>query len=1148
MSGKFVHLHTHSEYSLLDAACRIPDLLDRAVECGMDALALTDHGVLSGAIKFYREALRRGIKPIIGCEVYLAPGSRRTRRAENGVKYYHLLLLAQNRPGYDNLLRLVNLSHTEGFYYKPRVDMELLRRYHTGLIALSACESGQIPRLLLAGQPEEARAVAAEYREIFGEGNLYIELQDHGRERDKRLQRDLMGLATELELPVVATNDIHYLSAEDRLAHEVLLNIRANKQLSAPDRLRFEGEGYHFRTHEEMVELFSDVPEAIENTRRIAERCELGLEFGKTRIPPFDIPAKFASPDEYLRDLAVGGAKKRFENIDGEVKERLDYELSVIAKMNYATYFLIVWDFVRFAREHGIPVGPGRGSAAGSLVAYCIGITRVDPLKYDLIFERFLNPARISMPDFDIDFCIKGRERVIDYVKERYGQERMAQIATFDRLAARSAIRDVGRVLGIPYGKTDRLAKLVPYGCSLQRAIDRVGELKSLYENDADVRRIVDIGQRLEGLARNASTHAAGVVISADELVGHVPLMRLSEGEFVTQFDMGDVEAVGLLKFDFLGLRNLTLIDETLASLRKREGVEIDLEGIPLDDEKTYSLIRDCHTAGIFQLESSGMQSLIRRIAPDRFEDLVALLALHRPGPLESGMADDYVERRHGRQQVTYMHPSLEGVLKETYGLPIYQDQLMFMAQQMAGFSLAEADVLRKAMGKKQRKIMASLREKFISGCRKNKISQKLAQQTFQDMEKFARYGFNKSHTTAYAFVTYWTAYLKANYRTHFMASLLASVQGNLDKVAEYIDECRGMGIRISPPDINESERDFTPVVEGRVRFGLGAIKHVGTAAITSILQVRGGGFDSLFDLCRRVEGDGVDRDSLEALIKAGAFDSLGQPRKGLLLRLSDGLELSKIARQERLSGQRSFFAELETKSSDPEIPEGEFPGEELLSFEQEFLGLYISAHPLDQYKDLLSTHCVPLAKLDSGTAGEGVTVGGRVKKVRRIATRNGENMAFLTLEDGKDSAEFTVFPKVLSATPDLLEENRLIGARLTVGERNGDLNLVADEIFPLTALAERGEVSVVLTFDQGQINRDKFEKLSSLLKSHSGDSPLLIRLRCSKDGVVTTSGGEGIEVLTGEKYWVSPCDELQEGVKGLSGEYRIELRDSTPR
>jgi len=1112
----------------------------------MDALALTDHGVLSGAIKFYREALRRGIKPIIGCEVYLAPGDRRTRRAENGVKYYHLLLLAQNRRGYDNLLRLVNLSHTEGFYYKPRVDMELLRRYHTGLIALSACESGQIPRLLLAGQREEARGVAAEYREIFGEGNLYIELQDHGRERDKRLRRDLIELATELGLPVVATNDIHYLSAEDRLAHEVLLNIRANKQLSAPDRLRFEGEGYHFRTHEEMVELFSDVPEAIENTHRIAERCELGLEFGKTRIPPFDIPAKFSSPDEYLRDLAVQGANRRFENIDGEVKERLDYELSVIAKMNYATYFLIVWDFVRFAREQGIPVGPGRGSAAGSLVAYCIGITRVDPLRYDLIFERFLNPDRVSMPDFDIDFCIKGRERVIDYVKQRYGQERMAQIATFDRLAARSAIRDVGRVLGIPYGKTDRLAKLVPYGCRLQRAVDRVGELKSLYENDADVRRIVDIGRRLEGLARNASTHAAGVVISADELVGHVPLMRLSEGEFVTQFDMEDVEAVGLLKFDFLGLRNLTLIDETLASLREREGVEIDLEGIPLDDEKTYSLIRDCHTAGIFQLESPGMQSLIRRIAPDCFEDLVALLALHRPGPLESGMADDYVERRHGRQQVTYMHPSLEGVLKETYGLPIYQDQLMFMAQRMAGFSLAEADVLRKAMGKKQRKIMASLREKFISGCRKNEISQELAQQTFQDMEKFARYGFNKSHATAYAFVTYWTAYLKANYRTHFMASLLASVQGNLDKVAEYIDECRGMGIKISPPDINESERDFTPVVEGRIRFGLGAIKHVGTAAITSILQVRGGGFDSFFDLCRRVEGDGVDRDSLEALIKAGAFDSLGQPRKGLLLRLSDGLELSKVARQERLSGQRSFFAGLETKSSDPEIPEGEFPGEELLSFEQEFLGLYISAHPLDQYKDLLSTHCVPLAKLDSGTAGEGVTVGGRVKKVRRIATRTGENMAFLTLEDGKDSAEFTVFPKVLSAAPDLLEENRLIGARLTVGERNGDLNLVADEIFPLTALAERGEVSVVLTFDQGQINRDKFGKLSSLLRSHSGDSPLLIRLRCSKDGVVTTS--EGIEVLAGEKYWVNPCDELQEGVKGLLGEYRIELRDSTPR
>jgi len=1131
LTEKFVHLHTHSEYSILDSSCKIPALLDRAVACGMHALALTDHGVMSGAIKFYKEAKKRKIKPIIGCEVYLSPGDRRERRVQNGKKYYHLVLLATNQEGYQNLIALVSLGHTEGFYYKPRVDKELLRHYHTGLIALSACESGEIPVLLLAGHEEEAATAAAKYAEIFGEGNFYIELQDHGTDRGRLLKERLTRLARSLDLPLVATADVHYLSPEDRLSHEVLLNIRANKRITDPDRMSFDGDGYHFRSSEEMVELFSDVPEAIANTWVIAERCNLELQFGSTMIPPFALPEGFKDADEYLRTLAYEGAKAHFETVSDAVGERLDYELEVIERMQYATYFLIVWDFVRFAHDSGIPVGPGRGSAAGSLVSYCLGITRVDPLKYNLIFERFLNPARISMPDFDIDFCVKGRDRVIDYVKEKYGQQKMAQIATYDRMAARSVVRDVGRVLGAPYRTTDRLAKLIPYGYKLQTAIKNVAELKSLYESDEEVRKIVDIGLRLEGLTRNASTHAAGVVIASDELIRHVPLLRLSDGEIVTQFDMGDVEAVGLLKFDFLGLRNLTLIDVTCSSLQERAGIKIDVDHIPLDDAKTIKLIQEGRTAGIFQLEGTGMTALIRRVQPDSFEDLIALLALYRPGPLESGMTDDYVKRRSGLQPVSYPHPSLAEVLEETYGLPIYQDQLMLMAQKLASFSLAEADILRKAMGKKKKDIMASLREKFIAGCRTNGISQELATQVFNDMEKFARYGFNKAHATAYAIVSYWTAYLKANYPTHFMASLLASVQGDTDKVAQYIGECQRMGIEVLPPDINESECDFAPVNDDRIRFGLGAIKHVGNGAIDSILAVRRDGFSSFFDLCQRIEGNGVDRETLEALVKAGAFDNLGVTRRGLLMRLSEGLELMQIAHRERQSGQRSFFSNVGRTFVEPTIRDEEFPQAELLSFEKELLGLYVSAHPLDRHREALALYCTPLSEITTIKEGEGEAVGGRVKKIRRIATRNGSQMAFLTLEDGTAEAEVTVFPRVLETAYDLLNVDRLVGLKLTAGNRNGELNLVADEVFPLDELETRMRLSVTLTLKEPEVDSERLEAVSTLMKEHPGEAPVLFRVE---------DEGESVGVMAGRSFCVHPSSELKEGLEALLGEGRV--------
>ena len=1130
MTEKFVHLHTHSEYSILDSSCKIKALLDLTQKYDMDALALTDHGVMGGAIKFYREAKRRGIKPIIGCEIYLAPGDRRERRVRNGAKYYHLVLLAENARGYSNLVTIVSLAQTEGFYYKPRADKELLRKYHEGLIALSACQSGEIPRLLLAGRADAARAAAAEYAEIFGAGNFYIELQDHGTETDKRLRGELVALARDLNLPLVATNDTHYMTPEDHLAHEVLLNIRANKKIDDDDRMKFDGDGYHFRSAAEMKELFADIPEAIDNTRVIADRCNLEIEFGHTAIPPFPLP-EGVSADSYLRKLAYDGARERYDEITPAVEERLEYELSVIERMKYATYFLIVWDFVRFSKEQHIPVGPGRGSATGSLVSYCIGITRVDPLRYNLIFERFLNPERVSMPDFDIDFCVKGRDKVIAYVQDKYGRDRTAQIATYDRMAARSVVRDVGRVLGASYNTTDHLAKLIPYGLTLRVAVAQVAELHKLYESDPEIKKIVDIGLRLEGLTRNTSTHAAGVVVAARPLQEIVPLLRLGEGEIVTQYDMTDVEAVGLLKFDFLGLRNLTLLDEACASLRDHAGIDVDLDKVPLDDEKTFEMIRAGETAGIFQLEGSGMTSLIRRVQPDRFEDLIALLALYRPGPLESGMTDDYVERRHGRQKITYPHPSLSEVLGETYGLPIYQDQIMLMAQKLAGFSLAEADILRKAMGKKNKAMMVSMREKFMAGCLKNEIPEQVATESFDDMEKFSRYGFNKSHTTAYAFISYWTAYLKANYPTHFMASLLGSVQGDLDKVASYIGQCRRMGIEVLPPDINESEASFTPTSDSRIRFGLAAIKHVGKGAIETILAVRKDGFKSFFDMCRRV--DGVDRDTLEALIKAGAFDSMGSSRRGLLMHASQGVEMMQIARHERQSGQQSFFSGPETAVVDPTVSEEEFPQSELLEFEKELLGLYISADPLDQYRDVISLYCTPLSTISSLREAESAVIGGRITAMRRIVTKKGDQMAFITMSDGDSEAEITIFPRVLEPASSSIDVDLFTALRVTAGRRNGDINLVAEEVIPLESLEKKISLSVNVTLSEEEIDPDRLTRLKAFLAEHPGDAPFVLRVD-AEDGRFLVRAGEG--------FCVSPSVELQRGLEEIVGPGRVRV------
>ena len=1132
MSSPFVHLHVHSEYSILDSSCRIGALLERAAECGMDSLALTDHGVMSGVIKFYRQAQKLGIKPILGCEIYVAPGDRRDRTSTDGRRYYHLVLLAENETGYRNLLHIVSRSHTEGFYYRPRADMDLLREHSEGLIALSACESGRIPRMLQAGRRDAAEQVARELQETFGTESFFIEIQHHGTDRDARLRGQLIDLARFLDIPLVATNDLHYLASEDRLAHEILLNIRANKTLNDPDHRAFDGEGYYFRTGDEMEELFSDVPDAIANTRRIADRCNVALEFDRVMIPPFDLPEGESDPNEYIRMLAYNGAERRYGEITETIRERLDFELSVITRMEYSTYFLIVWDFVRYAQENGISVGPGRGSAAGSLVSYCLGITNVDPLKYNLLFERFLNPDRISLPDFDIDFCVKGRDQVIRYVRQKYGGEtwwdRIAQIATYDRMAARSVVRDVGRVLGVPYGVTDRVAKLIPYGWKLRAAAENVAELRALREQDGEIQRVIDIGLRLEGLTRNASTHAAGVVIAPDALWRHVPLLRLGEGEFVTQFDMGDVEAVGLLKIDFLGLRNLTLIDEVRETLAEYAGIDLCVESIPLDDEATYALISEGQTAGIFQLESSGMTNLIRRVQPNKFEDLIALLALYRPGPLESGMTDDYVDRRRGLKPVTYAHSSLRDVLEETYGLPIYQDQLMLMVQKLAGFTLAEADILRKAMGKKIKHLMASLREKYIDGCLANGLSRELATSTFEDMEKFSRYGFGKAHATSYAFVSYWTAYLKANYPIHFMASLLSSVQGDLDKVAGYVAKCREMEIEILPPSINESHRGFTPLEDRRIRFGLGAVKHVGSNAVQAILSVRREGepFRSFFDLCQRVQDDGLDRESMEALVKAGAFDGLGATRLGLLRHVTDGLELMQIARRERVTGQTSFFGDLPETAPEPVVTSDEFDEKDFLAFEKELLGLYLTAHPLDDHRQDLQLYCIPFQRLGDLHAGETAIVGGRVKKVRRIDTRRGDQMAFITIEDGTAEVEVTAFPRVLEVAGDLISEDRLVGVSVSAGSRNGELNLVVEEVFPLSDVSSHAALSVTLRLDGSGICQQQLDQVLEALGAYPGEAPVRFE-------VVDTIGS--IVVLAGERFHVMPDDRLRETLSTMN-------------
>jgi DNA polymerase-3 subunit alpha len=1122
----FVHLHVHSEYSLLDATCRVRELVAQAKRLGMPALALTDHGVLSGAIKFYRACLDAGIKPLLGCELYVAPDSRHSRETALGRSPYHLVVLAMDATGWQNLLVLVNRAHTEGFYYKPRVDLPLLAEHADGLVALSACESGEVQKLLLQGRVAEAAHAAGRLSEIFP-GRFYLELQDHGLDRSRTLIAQELTLARRLGLPVVATADVHYLSPDDREPHQVLINIQGGKRLGTPDARSFDGDGFHFLTEEEVRTRFREVPQAVDVTLAIAEACELKLQFGQHLLPRF--PDAAGSPQAELESRAWAGAVARFgDPLPDKVRERLEYELSVIGRMDLAPYFLIVADFVGYARRRKIPVGPGRGSAAGSLVAYALGITDVDPLRFGLLFERFLNPDRISLPDIDIDFCVRGRDEVIRYAADRYGRDHLAQIATFDRMASRSVVRDVARVLGLPYEKADRIAKLVPFGMPLPQALEQISALRAMIEDDEEVRKLFAIAQRLEGLLRNASTHAAGVVIAPEPLERYVPLLRLTDGQFVTQFDMHDLEALGLLKMDFLGLRNLTLLDDVGRLVWERVGVEVDLSRIPLDDPATYELIRSGHTTGVFQLESAGMRALIRRLAPSEFRDLIAILALYRPGPLESGMADDYIERKHGRQSVTYPHDAVREILEETYGLPIYQDQVMLMAQKLAGFTLAEADLLRKAMGKKKPEVMAEMEARFVAGCVKSGLSEDEARAIFADIEKFARYGFAKAHAAAYAFITYWTAYFKAHYPTDFMAALLSSVQENTDKIAAYIEECRGMGIEVLPPDVNESAVGFTPVGEGKIRFGLGAIKHVGEGAVESILAVRGSGFKSFFDFCQRIDPERVNRETVECLIKAGAMDRFGSPRKALMALVDEGLRLSQLSRRERVTGQQSFF---DTEELVPKLPvdTAEFPRETLLRFEKELLGLYLSGHPLDGHAERLAARgAVPIAEAPARTTT--FTVAGRVKAIKPVGTQEGR-MAFLTVEDKTGEVEVVIRPKQYEAA-EWLKADALALLQVRWSERNGARRLLALEIEPLAGSEKNGPAHCLIRLPVDLATPSAVSRLAAVLSDHPGPVPTWLELQ---------DGDQSLTVIAGRRYAVQPCPELVRDLIKLGPGVRVE-------
>ncbi|HUE90430.1 MAG TPA: DNA polymerase III subunit alpha [Vicinamibacterales bacterium] len=1172
--SEFVHLHLHTEYSLLDGACRIEEVLDQAARLGMPALAVTEHGNMFSSVVFHDAARKRGIKPILGCEVYVAPGSRFDKSGTIGETANHLVLLAETNEGYKNLIKLVSGGYTEGFYYKPRIDKDLLAQHSAGLIGLSSCLKGEIACEIRAEQDRKAMAAAASFRDILGDGNFFLEMQYQGLDEQRIVNTGLLPLARDLNLPLVCTNDVHYLRQDDHKPHDILLCIGTAKSVHDAQRLRYHGDQFFLKTAAEMAAIFKDYPEALANTMRIAERVNVDIPTGGHHLPRFAVPDGF-DIDSYFEHVARQGfadrvvrlrqmeAEGRLRHAVSDYEQRLSYEIEMIKRMGFPGYLLIVWDFIRHAREQGIPVGPGRGSAAGSLVAWAMRITDVDPLYYDLLFERFLNPERVSMPDIDVDFCERRRAEVIEYVTRKYGRENVSQIITFGTMKAKAVVRDVGRVMDLPYADVDRIAKQIPAALdmTLERALAENPALRKMQDDDPRVKELLEMGRRLEGMARNAGVHAAGVVIAPGPITDYAPLYKSNRDEITTQWAMKEVERVGLLKMDFLGLSTLTLIRDALSEIGRTEGVALDIDHIPLDDAKTYQLFVDGQTYGIFQFESSGMRDLLRKAKPQRLDDLIAMNALYRPGPLKSGMVDDFISRKAGKSEVKYELPQLEPILSDTYGVIAYQEQVMRIASALAGFSLGQSDVLRKAMGKKDPKVMAKQRAAFMEGARQKGVNEKKAAKIFDLMEYFAGYGFNKSHSTAYAYLAYQTAYLKANYPRHFAAALLTIEAANTDKLALYIGESRERGIAVLPPDINQSQMFFTVVPEG-VRFGLTAIKGLGEGAIQSLLEVRSklGRISSLHQLCEELDLRLANKRVLEALVKSGACDSLvpsGVPltlgRAQLLATVDGAIEHGGRTQRDRDQGQADLFGggaegDAFTLIRWPEV--AAWSEMDLLTQEKEALGLFLSGHPLDRYADDLRLFgaktvgdlvLTELAPATDGAPGrlllEDVYVGGIVSGFRPLKTRKGDRMGVFLLEGAEGSLEVVVFPEAFARFADLVENGNLVVVRGKFERDEEASRMQASELFRLESLRERLSKSVRIRMNGG-CTREKLEALWDLLAANQGDRPVAIELEVER-------GGRTLRVSADvqSQIRIRPTEQLLAAVEQLCGAGSVTLR-----
>ena len=1150
----FTHLHVHTEYSLLDGASKIKELVHHAKELGMDSIAITDHGVMYGVIDFYKAAKAEGIKPIIGCEVYVAPGSRFDRELGKGDnRYYHLVLLAENDKGYHNLMKIVSRGFTEGYYYKPRVDREVLQEFHEGVIALSACLAGEVATKLRQGFYEEAKQAALEHQQIFGKDNYFLEMQDHGIDDQKTVNQGLMRMSQETGIPLVATNDIHYVRESDAEAHDILLCIQTAKKVADEDRMRYDGGQYYLKSPAEMEELFPYAKQALENTDKIAQRCNVEIVFGEQKVPKYEVPEGFTSYT-YLQALCEEGIHRRYDPVTSELQERLDYELSTIQKMGYVDYFLIVWDFIKYAKDNGIAVGPGRGSAAGSIVSYCLGITDIDPIRYNLLFERFLNPERVSMPDIDVDFCYERRQEVIDYVVRKYGKEKVVQIVTFGTMAARMVIRDVGRALDMPYAAVDRVAKMIPMGANghnitIDEAVHISSDLKKAYEEEEDVKYLIDMSKKLEGLPRHASMHAAGVVIGQKSIDEFVPLSRGSEDAITTQFTMTTIEELGLLKMDFLGLRTLTVIQDAVRNIKQSKGIDIDIDHLDMEDKEVYDLLCTGQTDGIFQLESNGMKSFMKELKPRNIEDVIAGISLYRPGPMD--FIPLYIKGKEHPETITYDCPQLEKILAPTYGCIVYQEQVMQIVMELAGYTLGRSDLVRRAMSKKKGDVMQRERQNFVygneeehvPGCINRGIDEKTANKIFDEMIDFAKYAFNKSHAAAYAVVAYQTAYLKCHYPEEFMAALITSVLDRTDKVSEYIAHCRKLGIQILPPDINEGYSHFS-VSGGAIRYGLSALKSVGRPVIEAIVEERekNGRYKDLKDFISRLSNKEVNKRTIESFIKSGALDSFDENRRQMMMVYVQVIDQVNQEKKSAMTGQMSlldFLGEEEKKDFDISYPKvEEYDKEEMLAYEKEVLGIYVSGHPLEDYQELMSRNIDVTTHdfLPDPESGETVakdqiyyTMGGMISAKTVKMTKSNQNMAFITLEDLLGTIEVVVFPKLYEQYRQYLEQDEkiFVYGRASISEDEGKLLL--EKVVPFSEVPGQ----LYLQCENKEDFKNKQDAIYGIVDAYAGHSEVIVVLKEEK-----------LMKPLGVQFRVDISEALLEKLKKLLGEGKVIVKE----